>query len=837
MSTWGELQDRLSVGVRRWFAEEPPGAAYAAGALPQGLERSRRLTRHYRLSGLLPYEQWDEDSGLFINDDLSMGFILEVQPATGLDRARLDVLAGLFKQDVPAGTSMQVCLYASPALAPWFDHWQRLRHGVLYATLAERRASYLGDANWASLFRDQPLLLRDFRLFISVLTPPPWGDSRDTHGEELLRLQSALLGILESANLPARALDAGTFVRLLDTMLNPGRERSTLRWQPRTLLREQAVDGDTILFVGRDGLGSARGGDHTAWVLRPAREHREQWAGWRMTDLIGDLFSNSLRLPCPFLHTMNVLFPEQSSARDKAQFNAVRATQMADSPIGRFLPVWRERQADWRFVARMSASGHRLVQAGSQLVLFVPRTQAAHAGQRLTALFDSCEWLLRADRFVALHAFLSALPLMHGCTFRRESRMLARGNTMLSWSAVNAAPWSGEWKGTSSPLLLLVGRRGQLMYFDPFDNDQGNFNLAVAAASGAGKSFFTQELLISLLGTGGRAWVIDSGRSYQRLCHLIGGSYLDFEQRRRINLNPFSGVRDFAAELPLLKSLLAQMAASREALNSLQLAHLERAIQSCWSAHGTRADVGGVAAELLRAGDESAVRVGQMLYPYTAEGVYGRYFTGAANIDLDHDLVVLELGGLDDKPDLQQVILLLLILRINREMYLGERSRRKLCIIDEAWRLMAHGNAGRFIETGYRTARKFGGAYMTVTQGLDDYYRAPTARAALQNSDWVCLLRQRPESLLEVKREGRLHMDDAMFRLLSSLETRQGKYSEIAVMAPGGGLAVGRLLVDPFSQTLYSTRAEEYAAVQRLLEQGHDLVSAIETLAAARREN
>ena len=51
-----------------------------------------------------------------------------------------------------------------------------------------------------------------------------------------------------------------------------------------------------------------------------------------------------------------------------------------------------------------------------------------------------------------------------------------------------------------------------------------------------------------------------------------------------------------------------------------------------------------------------------MLYPYTRHGTYARYFDGRANIDLDNPFVVLELGELDTKPDLQTVVLLMLMM-------------------------------------------------------------------------------------------------------------------------------------------------------------------------------
>ncbi len=191
--------------------------------------------------------------------------------------------------------------------------------------------------------------------------------------------------------------------------------------------------------------------------------------------------------------------------------------------------------------------------------------------------------------------------------------------------------------------------------------------------------------------------------------------------------------------------------------------------------------------------------------------------------------VVLELGELDARPDLQTVVLLLLMMRITEAMYLGDRNQRKLCIIDEAWRLMGQGNAGQFIEQGYRTARKFGGAFMTITQGIDDYFKSGTSKAALDNADWVFLLRQKPESIKAAENSDLILMDEPLRRLLTSVDTQQGKYSEIAVMGPGG-TTVGRLVVDPFAEKLYSTRAEEYAAIEAMQRQGLSLVEAIERL-------
>ena len=837
MSLWRSLRDAAGREVARWCQSEPPGALLAAGNLPPSIRAAHALAAAKRLAALLPYEGYDPATGIFHNDD-AVGFVLEAEPAAGLSEAQIRALSGLFTQGLRPGTSVQITLYASPEILPMLERWASARTGNghvatgdMFRFLASKRLDYMRRHNWRSLLSDQSMLVRDFRLIISVSRPhTERSGNADTALDYLKRTREAIKGVLAAAGLPARAMDAEGLVNLLDSILNPRADRRPLlRWDENRLLASQMVDAGTLLLVGRDGLSLSQDEQHLDVRLYSVRQFPQAWAGWGMGELTGDLLSNTLRLPCPFLYTLTVHVPDQVIAAHGARLKAARATQMADSPMGRFLPAWRERKQDWDYVNRMIEGGHKLLQASFQVVLFAPEGEGDHAEQRLNALFESKGWTLQKDRFTALHAFLSALPLSAGPNTIREMATLGRLRTFLTWSCVNAAPVAAEWKGSRSPLLMLVGRRGQITYVDPFDNEKGNFNIAVAAASGAGKSFFTQEMVMSLLGTGGRVWVIDSGRSYERLCRLLGGTYLEFGPKVDINLNPFTGVRDIREEMPLLKDLFAQMAAPVQQLNSLQTARLEEALAGVWQDKGTEATVTDVAQFLAAHDDEAAQRVGVMLYPYTRHGTYARYFEGRANVDLDSSFVVLELGELDGRPDLQTVVLLMLMMRITEAMYLGDRKQRKLCIVDEAWRLMGRGEAGHFIEQGYRTARKFGGAFMTITQGIDDYYRSGTSKAALDNADWVFLLRQKAESLKAAENSDRLVLDESLHQLLASVDTRQGRYSEIAVMGPAG-TTVGRLVVDPFAEKLYSTKAEEFAAIEALRERGLSVVDAVEQL-------
>jgi len=834
----------LTKPLRAFFAEPPPGEGLRRKALPPTQAEWNVLLQRHGLSQLLPYESWDEETGLYYNED-SVSCLLEVTPSVGMDEETLRVLSGIYS-GLPSNTTVQYTLYASPDILPLMKRWANLRqedapvgdeqeyirshhrNENIYRATLRRRVDYLLGGTWNSLFSDQAMLMRDFRIVLSLSRP--MDESNST--EQMVQLRESVTGTLRSAGLGSRSMDASAFINFMDTVLNPRPvRRDTLRYQEDKLLREQIMDNDTVMLAGREGLALQHGDTLLDLRLYSAREYPATWAGWGMDKLIGDVMSNTLRIPCPFLMTFNVHVPDQVSASGEAKYKSARATQMADSQIGKFVPVWKERKADWDFVTSQIQAGHSLVRGGFQVVLFAPHGSGNRAEHQLKALYKSAGWTLTRDTFVSVHAFLSALPMTAGPGFVKELESFSRLRTFLTWSCANLAPATAEWWGTGTPLLMLQGRRGQIMHLDPWDNKQGNYNMAMAAASGSGKSFFTQEIIMSILGTGGRVWTIDRGESYKNICQLLDGLYLRFDHDTRINLNPFTRITDagFTDDLPMLKALVAHMASPSAGLGAMESAWIEQALKEVWAAHKQHTTVTHVFDALKSDGDKRKADLADCLFPYTKHGVYARFFEGENNLNLDNPFVALELKDLDAMPDLQSLVLLLLMMRITEDMYLGERSQRKLCVIDEAWKLMGSGNAGSFIEEGYRTARKYEGAFLTVTQGVNDYYKSGTAQAAFENSDWVFLLRQKKESLMQLQKSGRFAMEESEMKLLRSVHTIHGKYSEVATYSPEG-MAIGRLIVDPFTEKLYSTKGTEFDAIQKMVKQGMTLAQAVEQL-------
>ena len=195
---------------------------------------------------------------------------------------------------------------------------------------------------------------------------------------------------------------------------------------------------------------------------------------------------------------------------------------------------------------------------------------------------------------------------------------------------------------------------------------------------------------------------------------------------------------------------------------------------------------------------------------------------------------MLELEKLKGRKHLQQVVLLQLIYQIQQEMYLGERNRPKIVIIDEAWDLLTEGDVAKFMEHGYRRFRKYGGAAVTITQSVNDLYRNAAGRAIVENSANMYLLGQKAEVIEGMKQDRRLPLSDGGYELLKTVHTLPGAFSEIFFLTEMGS-GIGRLIVDPFKRLLFSTKPEDVQALKQLRRQGLSLGDAIQHLQDSRK--
>lgn len=832
-----------------------------ADAIPRSL--LRQLATTPRLTGILPYVGWMEEERFFTLDNTSfgknpghensIGFCVETTPQTGANDEMEKVLASLF-MSCPTNTGIQISLYASPKIAGVLKRQYDLMEGddsSVFKVMASRRFDYLMGGVDRSLFTHHTYLLRDFRCVISITLPLDPLNPGDV--DEATRIKEGIHATLRSAHLPARDWEPNDLLNFVADFYDHKRifarenhsyfhgnnihleydDSMPMRSQISSLDIASSVEDEVIKFRNTKGL-------ETAINCMSIRQYPKYFRLGNMGSMIGDYYQLALSIPCPFIITMGAVVTDYESTRTKAQLKSARATQMAGSQMAMFQPDLQERKRDWDMVLRAFDNGRNVVQMYHQILLISRLKDVSKSEHAVRAVWRARGFDLSNDMYVMHQALAAAMPCTLTKAFQDDLRTLGRIGTKTADNAVMTAPLIGEWKGTETPVITLYGRRGQIITLDLFDNQGGNFNFAVAALSGSGKSVFVNEIAFRYLASGTKVWIIDVGRSYRNLCELLDGEFIEFSDERtnKLCLNPFSMVENINDDMEMLLPLIAQMASPREALDNYKYSSLSGATKRAWEMKGKKATITDVY-DLLRSDvltgkvESELVHLSAALEPYTKHGIYSSYFEGEANIQFTKNFIVLELEELKSKKDLQAVVMQLMMYRITQEMYL-DRSRRKLAIIDEAWDLMGGGgSAAEFIEAGYRRARKYKGSFGTITQSVEDYYKNDATKAAIQNADWLFLLRQKKESIERLGKEGKLHVDEWMKRQLSSVATEHGFYSEIFVNGPGGS-GIGRLILDPFSMMLYSTKAEDFEEIKKMTSRGYSIIEAIDTILKAR---
>lgn len=786
----------------------------------------------HSLSEILPYRSFDPETQLFINRS-SLGFVIEVLPLVGCGDEIPRQLTGIFQHSLPLSSNLQCLLMASGRIGSWLNTWEHARMGHLAGLedLAKERVCCLKEL---ALGKG----LRTFRLFIS------YSEAASSFGsmEEILALREQLVTTLKGWGLPIKIWQPEDLISGLDELLNPSDalENPSIPWNIYDSLSHQLINPSTRMLVEPSQL--VFGDRERIMRLYTPRLYPPLWHLGAMGTLIGDPFNEFLRLNGGFFISYGVHIAHEKTLKTQMLAKCGNVEKQAASPIAKYVPSLKKEAAEWAYVREKFEEGQRLVRTRFQVGLLSFPDQIGREEQTLFNLYRSQRWELALDRYLQLPSLLSCLPMMWGEGSVEDNRKFHKTKTTLSNEPSNLMPLQGEWQGTKSPGMLLVGRRGQIFYWSPFDNNEGNYNACVVGRSGSGKSVFMQELMTSILGLGGRVFVLDVGRSFEKTAKLLKGSFLEFSthtsaDKAPICINPFSSIPsndDEAASdaLAMLKPILSLMAAPKEGTTDLEDTYLEQAIQRTWESQKNATTITDVANFLLKHPDPVAMSLGGRLYPYTERGTYGRFFNGPANVDLSHTLVVVEFEELKERKDLQAVIVQMVILQITNSIYMGDRSTPSCLILDEAWDMLRGKQSGVFIETAARRLRKYFGGLIVGTQSINDFYATPGAQAAFDNADWMCLLSQKDESIELLKNSKRLSMDPACERTLRSLHTEQGKYAEIMIKGPKG-FAVGRLFLDPFSKILYSTKADEFAAVQSLVNQGLSLKEAIRKISVA----
>ena len=269
-----------------------------------------------------------------------------------------------------------------------------------------------------------------------------------------------------------------------------------------------------------------------------------------------------------------------------------------------------------------------------------------------------------------------------------------------------------------------------LLNIDPHERSLYNApHFLISAGTGQGKSVLAASIILELLGSDGRAVMIDRGGSFNGLAAAMGTTpILLTTANKAITLNPLfvkGGAMPDADEiggiLMMLEVMIMSAAQKEGRLPGDESRVLRDQLQRLFeSKPGVERTLGELRDSL------ASVQAGRWLSSQLSAwcaggGDYGTMFDGLNNIPLGSRLTVIDLGQ-DVRGNNQALtnVLTMLIISIVSQLMTHGGVRRKYVIFDEAGVLAKNKAQADFLEYAYRTFRKTGTGVGALTQKAMD---------------------------------------------------------------------------------------------------------------------
>ena len=434
-------------------------------------------------------------------------------------------------------------------------------------------------------------------------------------------------------------------------------------------------------------------------------------------------------------------------------------------------------------------------------------------------LFASHDAKVIREGYGQLPAWFSRMPA-------QPRRRQVRSVFVSAGLAAALAPIFGPPVGTlqsghlSAPALAILETKWRSPYhYDLFDGDVGH--TLVLGATGAGKSFALNFLLVQALQYDPRVLILDLGGSYRWLTQFLGGGYMELSPEGSgsagFRLRPFSlpaGERTFQFLTGWISRLLR---IGGWTPGGEDPSEIRARVEDLYAFAPERRTLGTLVRSLPS-------KMWPALGRWHGGGAWARYFDNPADgDDLNfQDWQVIDLAGAAEHEDLCEAALFYLLERLRLALENpDETARVKLMVVDEAWRYLQDPAVLSYLAEAAKTWRKKNAALIMATQSAVDVTGTAGAEGLLESMP----------SRLFLANPGLPEKAATAFRLNpSEVDTIRGLIPKRELyLRRANAAAILRLEVDPASYWLYTSSPVDAQRRAEAVEQ-YGLAEAIEHL-------
>lgn len=161
-----------------------------SGISPRQSQEMKESLSGHLFSDLLPYEWYEEEHGLFLNQN-SLGFAIEICPLAGCEEAHEKEIHHLFEEILEEGASIQCLLFADHRTHPFLSKWQECSSSKsIFKEMTQKRIEFFEQAK-----KNTPRLFRcvfSYTIPLQGIPNPFLLKSLETKKEKMLRILASL---------------------------------------------------------------------------------------------------------------------------------------------------------------------------------------------------------------------------------------------------------------------------------------------------------------------------------------------------------------------------------------------------------------------------------------------------------------------------------------------------------------------------------------------------------------------------------------------------------------------------------------------------------------------
>ncbi|MDB9836031.1 TraG family conjugative transposon ATPase [Flavobacteriaceae bacterium] len=353
-----------------------------------------------------------------------------------------------------------------------------------------------------------------------------------------------------------------------------------------------------------------------------------------------------------------------------------------------------------------------------------------------------------------------------------------------------------------------------------------NRNRLIFGPSGTGKSFLINHIVSQYFEQGHHIIMVDIGNSYKKLCLLVKGVYLEYEEDNPLTFNPFN-IEDITIDKKeFLISLLLFLWKGDDVKPTREEKNILAQYIDLYYESRSNSDIMDFNSfyEFIK---ETSIKGSKVYFDKnsfllaTSEfykgGSYGDILNSSDKADyLNNRFIVFELDNIKDHPILFPLVAMLLIETTMDKVRLLKGVKKSI-FIDECWKPLSKGSMVSFIKYLYKTIRKFYGEVAIATQDIDDILATDAGAAMVNNTDTFLMLSHEKKLSLKDKFSKHLSFTNADVNKLYSTRKRQ------VFIKIGSVSNVYKLKVSPERYACYTSNGDENSAIFNTYEETENM--------------